>query len=232
MDFPKIESEFLQLLTDFDIKSDDIDADSIPEDFVLALVEVSACSIEASGLPAATASAFEVNLAALAAEAEAAGLADYANALAALLLVSEDTQAALAAILEGAAISLAQNYESVTCDGFGVYLPAKIDANTYEAFEAGAKSLDEPYSGTGDYDGDGVDNATELENVLATGGGQIDFADAASDPLIDGTGTVLGCASAPGQAPGQAIGDLLLAAAALMGLIAYARRRPARGEQS
>jgi hypothetical protein len=63
-----------------------------------------------------------------------------------------------------------------------------------------AKAIDEPFSGTGDLDGDDESNADEYDRVVTQGGGTVeDFASAAADsgntadPPDGGT-----CAAVPG----------------------------------
>ena len=51
----------------------------------------------------------------------------------------------------------------------------------YQAYNAG-KTTEEPLSATGDYDGDGLTNLDEYLQVIAAGGDEFVFADAASDP--------------------------------------------------
>ncbi len=217
-DIAAVNAQFQYFLTDFGITSDDFDGDGVREELALALINASACLSEPDALSAATSAAFSVNRAALRDEAEASELADYVKALAALLLVSENTQASVATILEDAGFTLAQSYEAVTCDSTGLCLPAK---------DAGAvtKAADEPYSGTGDYDLDGVDNATEVANVRAWDGSAGEELTAVEDPTLDGTEQPVGCAAGSGQRPGQAFGDLLLIAMAMLLLLASTRIR-------
>ena len=217
-DITAINAQFQYFLTDFGITSDDFDGDGVREELALALVNASACPSEPDALSAATSAAFSVNRAALRDEADASELADYIKALAALLLVSENTQTSVATILEDAGFTLAQSYEAVTCDSTGQCLPAK-DAG------AAAKTADEPYSGTGDYDLDGVDNATEVANVRAWDGSAEEELTAVQDPTLDGTEQPVGCAAGSGQRPGQAVGDLLLIAMAMLSLLVSARFR-------
>jgi hypothetical protein len=221
-DIAAVDAQFQDFLTDFGITSDDFDGDGVREELALALINASACPSDPGALSAATSAAFSVNRAALRDEADASGLADYVKALAALLLVSENTQTSVTTIFEGAGITLAQSYEAVTCDSTGLCLPAK-DAG------AAAKAADEPYSGIGDYDLDSVDNATEVANVRARDGSADEELTAVKDPTLDGTEQPVGCASGsgqrPGQRPGQAFGDLLLIAMAMLSLLASARFR-------
>jgi hypothetical protein len=217
-DVAAVNTQFQDFLTDFAITSDDFDGDGVREALALALVNASACLSEPDALSAATSAAFSANRAALRDEANASELADYVNALAALLLVSENTQASVVAILEDAGFTLTQAYQAVTCDSMGLCLPAK-DAG------AAAKTTDEPYSGTGDYDLDGVDNATEVANVRTRNGSADEELTAVEDPTLDGSEQPVGCAAGSGQRPGQAFGDLLLIAMAMLSLLASTRFR-------
>ena len=110
----------------------------------------------------------------------------------------------------------------------------KTLAEAYRVFDASAKNLDEPYSGPGDLDRDGLTNQQEYENVLARNGTPADYAAAASDPDADGTEEnapppMCGGLWSAGPAPGFLTGDLLAIALMFLALAtmpARSRRLP------
>jgi len=57
----------------------------------------------------------------------------------------------------------------------------------YVTVDLSAKSIDEPFSGSGDLDGDGTTNLQEYLNVIANGGGELDFVLAATSAGLNGS---------------------------------------------
>jgi hypothetical protein len=88
---------------------------------------------------------------------------------------------------------------------------------SYEIFGV-AKDASEPFSATGDLDGDGISNIEELAMVEAAGGGKALFLRAATDPTNMWPGN-------PGVPVGGLIGMGLLAVAFAAGGAAVIRRR-------
>lgn len=60
----------------------------------------------------------------------------------------------------------------------------------YEIVNGQLKAVGEPFSAQGDMDGDGISNLQEAQNILAHGGTLDDFVVSASNPLLDGAGTM------------------------------------------
>jgi hypothetical protein len=58
---------------------------------------------------------------------------------------------------------------------------------TYVVVDLTAKTVNEPFSGDGDLDGDGVSNLQEYLNVIGNGGGIEFYLLAATSPNLDGT---------------------------------------------
>ena len=179
--------------------------------------------------------AYEANLLALDAEADAVQLEAYRSGLAAVMALSAGAQSALAGVLSGAGITLSGFYAAVTCDGSGNCTPDALPGGKplsegFVVLTGDAKALNEPFSGAGDLDGDGVDNATEYANVLDAGGATDDFVNAAADAELNGTEgggegeppKTSGCHAGTNNAP-LARGDVL--AAALLLLMLLFRRR-------
>jgi hypothetical protein len=107
-------------------------------------------------------------------------------------------------------------------------------AEGYEVFDASLKAANQPYSATGDFDGDGDSNLTEYNAIVIDGGGTVDdFVVAASDPLnLPGEGEgegeePVGCfgASQSGTSSKAAMGDLLLILAASLAIAGFRRRK-------
>ncbi|MEK7794533.1 MAG: Calx-beta domain-containing protein, partial [Candidatus Hydrogenedentota bacterium] len=167
------------------LPSDDFDLDFVPDLAALGLMERVACFGGGSGLATAAESAYAINLDQLNAEPDAGSMADRFELFAALMSISGEMQAALADILAGEGIVLLNEYTSVRCDGSGDCGP-QLKGNIKEDFDAGAKALNEPFSGEGDLDEDGLANVEEFNNVVFSGGDTADYLDAAIDPAADG----------------------------------------------
>ena len=188
---------------DFSIADDDVDMDGLPEDAILLLLDA-VCTMEPrAGLSSAVSTAFDINLAELDLESDSVALTPYRKALAALFSTSVRIREILTQSIEDFGIELAGTYEAVTeVDGAFLPVPTKL-ANGAAGFlvaNGAAKAINEPFSGTGDLDGDDESNADEYDRVVTQGGGTIeDFASAAADsgntvdPPDGGT-----CAAVPG----------------------------------
>jgi hypothetical protein len=87
-------------------------------------------------------------------------------------------------------------------------IPGKSLEEGHLIFDSIAKSENEPYSATGDFDGDGVSNLDEYLGVVVNGGGSLeDFINAATGGEVgegegegEGEGDGPGCAATTGSA--------------------------------
>jgi hypothetical protein len=176
--------------TDFGITEADFDNDGIDDEFTLALLRAVCSRDLEDDLRNATLNAFDINRMNLEAEAQFESLQDYKLGLAALLLLSTDMQTAVINALADQGITLSGTYQIVTVVG-DMFMPSAVSglslAQAYEVFEGSLKAINEPYSATGDFDGDGASNLTEYNAVVIDGGGSVDdFLAAADDPLVIG----------------------------------------------
>jgi Beta-propeller repeat len=159
------ESEMELLYTSLgqDYLTADLDTDGLPDLFQAGLVAY-VLSIKTHPYSNAVETLYVNTIAALQAEPNyATQLAPYEHALAALLITSEDMITYFTASL-----SLTGSYSS------------------FKLTKDGAKALDEPFSGQGDLDGDGLSNAEEYGNVVIAGGAIEEFMLAAVDPTASG----------------------------------------------
>ena len=229
-----MEAQWAQLRTDFGITSADDDGDGIPEDFTFALLERQVCLAENGNIFAATFNAYNLNINALNGEAETASVAPYREALAFVMLISQDMQDRLLDLLANGNILLTNEYFAVECDSAGLCMPSSVKgyalAELVEVFDPAAKGVDvaEIYSGAGDLDDDGISNVAEYDAVNARGGTPEQFARAASDPELDGSELPFfvdrGCASSPGAS--EVSDDFALLTTVALALW-FARRRRA-----
>jgi hypothetical protein len=152
--------------------------------------------------------------------------------LAALMLVSQDTQAAVRSTLSTNGIELSGTYEVVTGID-GAFMPSAVPGKSLEEgyliFDSITKGANEPYSATGDFDGDGVSNLDEYTNIVVNGGGSIeDFIDAATGGGGEGEGEGEGpgpsCAATAGSAV-RISGDVAIILLALLFLVYRGNRR-------
>ncbi len=225
---------------DFGVTTDDMDGDGLPDMYAVALVQWVACTGPEDVLWAATENAYAINLLALDAEPQAAALAPYRELLAVLMLTSQDVQDSVVAVLAGQGIALVGTYEVVQTDGLGNYTPKAIPdvpiKENYEVFLGDAKTLAEPFSGTGNLDLDAASNLTEYLNTSQRNGNILDFVLVATDPTRDGTEILLPGDDDPGLGacnplaggtrggPGGPNGNVLLAGILLLALLLIAPR--------
>jgi hypothetical protein len=184
--------------------------------------------------------AFDLNLMTLASEEDFGQVEPYRHALAALLLVSADTQDELALILLRAGTAIIGSYQAVAESG-GVFMPSAVKglslSEGYEVFDVSLKAANEPYSATGDFDGDGASNLAEYNAVVIDGGGSVDdFVAAAGDPLViggegegegegEGPPPVCGAIWLDGAPISGGLGDLLLLTLVVGAMLLHRRRR-------
>ncbi len=190
--YPAILVEMSELYTDFGFKSDDIDSDGIPDDFMLEAMQILDCFDRDSQLGAAIETAYQINLLMLDSEANAPVLFDYREAIAALASMNTSMQGVINQTLDLAGITLTQTYVAVTCDETGTCMPQPVAGSTlaegFQVFEDNRGGLiEEPFSGASDIDGDGLTNAEEYAAVIAAGGSRTEFANAVTDPSLDGS---------------------------------------------
>jgi hypothetical protein len=188
---------------DFSIADDDVDMDGLPEEAILLLLNA-VCTMEPrAGLSSAVSHAYNINLEQLDLESNSVVLAPYRKALAALFSTSVRIRQILTQLIEDFAIQLVGTYEAVTeVDGAFLPVPTQLPNGVtgFLVATGSAKTIDEPFSGAGDLDGDDESNADEYDRVVTQGGGTVeDFASAAADSgnTVDppGGGT---CAAVPG----------------------------------
>lgn len=179
-DYPGIADEYDAFKTAFSLV-DDLDGDGLPENAVIALIRQATC-VARIGLDfdESITNAYLYNLFTLQVEPAVSGtgeLFDFQRAIAALMMTSAAFQAALDAELNSQNLGLTPFYAVVTCTQDGCQ-PARSVA---------VRTANEPFSGEGDPDDDGVTNAEEWANTEARGGTLEEFAIAALDPRFDGT---------------------------------------------
>jgi hypothetical protein len=156
-----IAAELALFRQDFGVDAD-VNLDGLPDELSLRLAAHEICNAPDSALSQAVLSAYEENLLEVLLESDYDSIADYRSGLAALMLLDDDAIDELRALLTQANVQLD-----------GLYLPAVQAADSILA--------------ASDYDGDGVSNAQERQNVIAAGGDADDFIEAAVDPQSDGT---------------------------------------------
>jgi hypothetical protein len=242
-----IASELEAFKIDFDIASDDFDGDGLPEEFALTLLTV-VCDRQADDpLRQVTLNAFEINQMALEFEEQPATFEPFKHVFAALMLLSSDTQTAATSALTDNGVNLTGVYEVVTTVD-GEFMPSAIDGQTlaegYLVFDFPTEPEDEPYSGSGDLDGDGFTNLEEYLNTAELNGTPINFAYSADDPTNDGTqlddggegegeGEGMICFGSSGASPSLAELAIIPDDFLLLGLVAAAmllmrRKKPTR----
>ncbi|MFP6581330.1 MAG: CFI-box-CTERM domain-containing protein [Candidatus Hydrogenedentota bacterium] len=165
----------------------DLDDDGLPEQASLALIEAVACIDTTSDMNDATFNAYNMNLAVFDLEVDVNHLLPYRNTIALLMLIGADVQVQLNAALHGVLLG---TYEIVQCDGAECTpdpIP-EVDASVALITRSVVtRATNEPYSGSGNLDQDGTDNATEYSNVISQGGRTHDFVVAATSPNLNGT---------------------------------------------
>jgi hypothetical protein len=234
-----LELEFDSYRSQFLDSAQDIDADGLPEEFALALVSAACSLLDGNSLRDATMNAFDINLATLSGEDDFVQVESFQNAIAALLLISQDTQNAVKLILLDSGIALGSDYEAVM-GSVGIFMPSAVSglslAQGYEVFDDSQKAVDEPYSATGDFDGDGASNLTEYNAVVIDGGGSVeDFVAAAGDPLViggegEGPPPICGALWIDGAPISGGVGDMALLAL-VVGAMLFHRRRKTKPAQ-
>ena len=124
------------------------------------------------------------------------------------MAVSADTQEAVRSALDAFGLVLSSTYEVVACLSPDSCAPAPVKGAPsnvdYEAFAETPIGVNEPYSGDGDPDGDGVVNRIEYANVIGGGGSLEDFTIAAFDPALGGVVPML-----EGVGEGSGEGEIL-----------------------
>lgn len=164
----------------------DLDNDGIADEFLIGLMEYSACTEGDSSLAMATNAAFTLNWMTLAQENGAAGFGEYIDVLALLISAHTPMQTALINTLANQNITLNGAYEIVACNGEACLPEFAKDFYYFYDNAAYPKGVNEPYAATSDLDGDGDNNLTEYQNVVMRGGNATDFAIAALDSNRDG----------------------------------------------
>ncbi len=231
-----IQSEFDAFKDHFGMSGIDIDGDEFPEFYALALVKA-VCPLDAFfEIGAATSTAFDINSMALASEDQFAELIEYKHAVASLMLISENTQAAVRSLLLTNGIELSGTYEAVTGID-GTFMPSAVPGKSLEegylVFDSIAKGENEPYSASGDFDGDGVSNLDEYIDVVVNGGGSLeDFINAATGGDVgegegEGEGEGPGCGALwiDGAPSLGGVGDLALLTLVVVAMLLHRRRR-------
>ncbi len=206
--FPQALSDYTAFSAAFAGGTNDLDADGFPDTASLALIEAVACDPFADeSMNAALFDSYnlnlvilegEVDLGILDSEAAAAGVQDVRSLVAMLSAGSVSLETAVKDALAASdpPIVLASDYGSVTFT-----VPACEPPDHPPAADP-----NEPFSATGDLDGDCTNNVTEYTNVIAQGGVMSDFVIAATSPGLNG--------SEPIRTPGGPSGGCLIATAA------------------
>jgi hypothetical protein len=161
----------------------DLANDGLIDKASLSLVEAVVCEGPDNDLKDATLTAFAANLAVFDEELDVADFADYRPLIAAMMLIGADTQTVLNAAFGD---MMTGTYEVVQCSGADC-TPDSVALGQTEFSSLVVRAANEPYSGTGDLDNDGVTNATEAANVKAQNGFTSDFVIAATSPELDGS---------------------------------------------
>lgn len=179
---------------DLGTDSEDIDGDGVPDLVMLQVMETIVCTPDFyDALGAIVDTVFMTNLQAVTSEDNVNFFADYADAMALMLAMSGNMQNQLAELHEAAGLFLTSSYTVIACD------PA-------DCADTGGKSLNEPFSGTGDVDNDGTLNQEEYANVVARGASVAEFIAAVLDPAQDGTFTPEGEGEPEGMSEGTGEG--------------------------
>lgn len=188
-----VEGAFVQFISDFSTGTNDHDADGMNDNASFALMQEVACNpLAPVSMTNALFNAYNINLAIFDGEASAGALADFRDFIALAMAISDAQEPAIKAILLAAnpSITLTGAYVAVTCAGADCVPAAIVRIPITEEFEVFADSVratNEPFSATGDLDGDTVDNLTEFTNVEAQGGETADFVIAATSANLNGT---------------------------------------------
>ncbi len=187
--------EMAELYYDFGLLGADLDADSIPDDFMLEAMQIIACFDSTTSLGIAAQTAYAINLLMFDQETNAAALSTYREAIAAMMSMNTGMQGALNQTLDVSGFSLTQTYQAVTCDETGVCMPQPIPGKSlsegFQIFDESRSPIEEPFAGESDIDHDGLTNAEEYANVVAAGGSSAEYANSATDPALDGTTLVI-----------------------------------------
>ena len=167
---PKILEQWDNFLVAFSLYDEaDLDTDGLPELASILLME----GVSRDGdhpFWQGLSDAYDSNLPIARDEPDVEVLGDFRELIAALMCIGDGFQSVLKEFLETYGIVLTGSYVSVN----------SLSGEDPRAF-------DEPFSGLGDADEDGFDNATEYVNVVAGGGTLADFVEAALDSRSDGT---------------------------------------------
>ena len=168
------------LRDDFGIVVEDLDSDGLPEEAALALYWAVGCGVSQDNLAIATRNAYDLNRASL--WVEDPRILMHRDVLAALFGISTALRDALAAVFAADGVSLLGEYASVSCDDAGFCTPSALDKTWYEVFAKQSDGIIEPYTGSADFDGDGISNADEYAQTIGNGGTLADFVAAAQNP--------------------------------------------------
>ncbi len=188
-EFDAIREDFTAFIEQFSPAATDLDADTVADSAMLALIGIYACQAnEEVPLAFSTNTAYDDNREVFATEASAAALAEYDRIIPILLFMNSAMQSATLQLLSNASTPLSGSYTTVTCTDIENCLPEFIEDPVTRRMIA--RGVYEPYFGTGDADGDGVLNDEEYANVVDMGGDDDDFAIAAASDRLDGTGGI------------------------------------------
>ena len=175
---PTVFNQFDQFKTVHELYDDvDIAGDGLPDIASFTLMNEALKQYDTEEAQALL-EGYEVNLDIINSEADVETLGNFRELIAAWMLMGEETQVALKDFLVSKGVVLTGDYVTVI-------------------FTSTSRGIDEPFSGLGDFDMDGFNNALEYANVLARGGTLDDFIAAAIDPAssgsLDGGGGGGGC---------------------------------------
>ena len=192
----------------------DLAGDGYPETYGLGLVREVACDLPDHALRDGLIQTYLYNLNLL--ETQDLGVLVISRELLAILLsMDASTQDAVLMQLDAAGIALAGDFSSVV-----------VADNAKGAQGTGLKTIQEPFSASGDFDSDGTTNVTEYRNVRARLGSVNDFINAATDPTEDGRyASKFGCGGSVGGTIHKNLSDVLLLSLSLVLLAMVGRRR-------
>jgi len=178
--------QFELLKMDFPALTDDIDEDMVPDTAMLNLFLFTSCRVTGEAVIDASHNAYDQNLEILDLEANAGLVADYREILAVLFSMNADLQTNVISVLMDGGITLTGDYIAVTCSDTDTCLPEFVE-DPVVSKGISTRAADEPFSGSGDLDGDTFTNLEEYTNIIAIGGDEDDFAVSAFSDELDGT---------------------------------------------
>lgn len=189
--FDEVDMELQTFLEQFSADSADLDQDGIPETAMFELIELFSCrNNESDAITFATNTAYDTNLEVFAQEASFAQLEAFQRAIPVLMFMSSAMQDAVRALMSDNGTPLNGSYDRVFCTGLAQCFPEFVEDPDPDL--RAPRGVFEPYTASGDPDGDGLTNLEEYTNVVAIGGDGFDFGVAAASDALDGSSGISG----------------------------------------